>query len=58
MADDNKPDLAEQIRQRSLEMEGWIPKCRKCGWTPENIGWCDQCGYNRDYEMVRSVTIQ
>ncbi len=26
-----------------------LPRCRRCGKTPENIGWCEQCGYNRDY---------
>jgi hypothetical protein len=25
------------------------PTCRTCGKTPENVGWCDQCGYNRNY---------
>lgn len=51
-------DPAERIAERNLRTEGWIPKCRRCGKTPQDIGWCDECGYNRDYEMVRSATIQ
>lgn len=50
-------DEAEKIRERNLRTEGFIPKCRRCGWTPENIGWCDQCGYNRDYEMVHTSSL-
>ena len=49
-------DRAEAIRKRSLETEGKIPKCRKCGKTPQDIGWCDECGYNRDYELVETDT--
>lgn len=26
-----------------------LPKCKTCGKTPENIGWCSECGYNRNY---------
>jgi uncharacterized OB-fold protein len=31
---------------------GYILKCKRCGRIPEVVGWCEQCGYNRDYEMV------
>lgn len=37
-------DPAEKIRERNLKTEGWIPTCAVCGKTPENVGWCDQCG--------------
>lgn len=23
--------------------------CKDCGKTPQDIGWCEQCGYNRNY---------
>lgn len=46
-------DRTEEIQRRSLETEGKILRCRRCGKTPQDIGWCDQCGYNRDYELVQ-----
>lgn len=55
---DRKRDLAAEIQQRSLEMEGYKWVCRQCGKTPQDIGWCDDCGYNRDYEKRRAVTVQ
>jgi ribosomal protein L37E len=50
-------DVAEKIMRRSLATEGKLLKCRRCGKTPQDIGWCDECGYNRDYEMVQDATI-
>lgn len=26
--------------------------CRHCGKTPQDIGWCEECGYNRQYEEI------
>lgn len=51
-------DPVANVRRRILEMEGKMWKCRRCGKTPANIGWCNECGYNRDYELVRSATLQ
>lgn len=45
-------DHAAEVLQRCLETEGYIFKCKRCGKTPEDIGWCGWCGYNRDYEMI------
>ncbi len=56
----SKPTIgpAEKIRKRALETEGYIFVCRRCGKTPEDIGWCDECGYNRDYEKRINRTNQ
>jgi hypothetical protein len=49
--------LVARIRQRALETEGKVLRCRSCGKTPQGIGWCDECGYNRDYEMLQDATV-
>jgi hypothetical protein len=45
------PDV---IRANFAADDGWRIVCRECGLTPQDIGWCEQCGYNRPYEKVRA----
>jgi rRNA maturation endonuclease Nob1 len=45
------PDV---IRANFEADDGWRIVCRECGKTPQDIGWCEQCGYNRPYEKVRA----
>jgi rRNA maturation endonuclease Nob1 len=47
-----------ETEQKMAMAEGWKYVCRHCGKTPQDIGWCDDCGYNRDYEKSRTITIQ
>ena len=49
-------DRCKEIQERNLRTEGYKAVCRKCGKTPQEPGWCDECGYNRDYEMVKDRT--
>jgi hypothetical protein len=35
--------------ERTIREPRHIPTCKTCGKTPENIGWCDLCGFNRNY---------
>ncbi len=51
-------DPTEEIMKRTLDMEGYVLVCRRCGKTPQDIGWCDECGYNRDYEKRINRTNQ
>lgn len=50
-------NIADKIMKRSLESEGKTPVCRRCGKTPQDIGWCGYCGYNRDYELMQTSTL-
>jgi hypothetical protein len=38
--------------------DGWRYICRDCGKTPQDIGPCDKCLYNRPYERVRVSKLQ
>jgi hypothetical protein len=61
MTDEERAAMEKSIKEGEqflLRDEGWSYVCRHCGWTPQNIGWCDQCGYNRQYDRIRSVTLQ
>jgi hypothetical protein len=46
------------IETKMAASEGWEWVCRLCAKTPADIGWCDQCGYNRPYDKTRTVTVQ
>lgn len=48
--------VVKEIRDRSLRTEGYKFVCKSCGKVPQDIGWCDECGYNRDYEMIQDGT--
>jgi uncharacterized protein CbrC (UPF0167 family) len=53
-------ELAED-NQRLLEgtaMQAFRFVCLHCGKTPQDIGWCEHCGYNRQYEKVRVAPLQ
>ena len=42
-----------EVAKANLEADpGYTYVCKLCGKTPEWIGWCDECGYNRPYEKV------
>ncbi len=51
-------DRAAEIERRNLENEGFEYRCKICEKTPQEIGWCDECGYNRDYYKIRRVVVQ
>ena len=51
-------DRAAEIAKRSLENEGFEYRCESCEKTPQDVGWCEECGYNRDYYKIRRVTVQ
>jgi hypothetical protein len=38
--------------------DGWRFVCPVCAKTPQDIGYCETCGYNRPYEKVRSSKLQ
>ena len=52
------PTDPDVIRANFEADDGWRYVCRVCGKTPQDIGWCDQCGYNRPYEKVRPAKLQ
>jgi rRNA maturation endonuclease Nob1 len=52
------PTDPEVIKANFEADDGWREVCRECGKTPQDIGFCDKCGYNRPYERVRSSRLQ
>ena len=52
------PTDPEVIRANFEADDGWRYVCKLCGKTPQDIGWCEQCGYNRPYEKVRVGKLQ
>lgn len=42
-----------EVARANLEADpGYRYVCKVCGKTPQHIGWCHECGYNRPYEKV------
>lgn len=48
------PTDPDVIRANFEADDGWRYVCRECGKTPQDIGWCERCGYNRPYKKVRT----
>jgi hypothetical protein len=63
MAEDLTPEERAALEKSIHDTEAKIAasdmyryECRICGKTPQDIGWCDQCGYNRPYDKIKIVT--
>lgn len=48
----------EVLRANLAVDPGYRLICRECGKTPQDIGWCKDCGYNRPYDRVAVHKIQ
>lgn len=48
----------EVIKANFEADDGWRYVCRDCSKTPQDIGYCERCGYNRPYEKVRAGKLQ
>ena len=43
----------QEVELANLKADpGFRYVCKDCGKTPQHIGWCEMCGYNRNYEKV------
>lgn len=52
------PSDPEIIKVNFEADDGWRYVCRDCGKTPQDIGPCAKCVYNRPYERVRVSQLQ
>jgi rRNA maturation endonuclease Nob1 len=58
MTEEERKKLQADIDAYEIHCAGdrWKLECRHCGKTPADIGWCDDCGYNRQYAKIRTVS--